>query len=111
MTSFEGLYRRWRGVPFPPGSHRDDVDELHADLALVDTWIVDTIVPYAENGVITAPRVDIGAGIKGIRDRAIALCEGASDEERDILNRYLDYVDLIDMLYAAFRTEHADKFT
>jgi hypothetical protein len=108
MTSFDDLYRRWRGVPFPHGSHRDDIDELHADLALVDTWVVDTIVPYAEYGVITAPQVDIGAGIQDIRDRAVALRGGATADERAVLNRYIDYADLLDKLYAAFRAEHAE---
>ena len=97
-------------MPFPPGSHRDDVDELHADLALVDTWVAETVVPYVERGVITPPQVDIAAGIKGIRDRAVALRGGASADEQAVLNRYIDYADLMDKLYAAFRAEHADPF-
>jgi hypothetical protein len=109
MTSFDDLYTRWRGVPFPLGSHQDDLDELHADLVLVDTWVADTVVPYVERGVITPPQVDIGAGIRGIRDRAAALREGASGADQATLKGYLDYIDLIDKLYTAFRREHADR--
>src|SRR4029077_8587317 len=108
MTTFDGLYGRWRELRFPRGSHRDDVDELHADLALVDTWVADTIVPYVEQGAITLPQVDIAAGIRDIRSRAIALREGPAGEERALLDRYIDYVDLIEKLYAAFRTEQGD---
>ena len=109
---FDDLYRRWRGVPFPHGSHRDDVDELHADLALVDTWVAETVVPYVERGLIAPPpKVDIGAGVQGIRNRVRVLRDGATGEELAILNRYMDYVDLIDELYVAFRKEHPEQFT
>jgi hypothetical protein len=110
MTSFDDLYTRWREAPFPPGSHRDDLDELHADLALVDTWVAETIVPYAERGVVTPPQVDVDACIKAIRDRALRFDRGATGEEQATLMRYIAYVDLIEQVFTAFRTEHADKF-
>ena len=95
----------------PPGSKRDAVDELHADLALVDVWVADTIIPLVEDGVWKPPRVDIGAGIRRVRDRTVSLRESASGEDQELLDRYLEYVELLDSLYNSFRTEHADKFT
>jgi hypothetical protein len=51
MSEFDGLYARWWSTPLPSGSKRDAVDELHADLALVDVWVADTIIPLVEDGV------------------------------------------------------------
>ncbi len=38
-------YDRWRGLPFPPASATDEVDELHKQLAQWDAFVADRVVP------------------------------------------------------------------
>jgi hypothetical protein len=47
----KSAYVLWSNEPFPPGSTRDDIGELHADLALVDEWVMSMSSPTSS----TAP--------------------------------------------------------
>jgi hypothetical protein len=48
---------------------------LHADLALADTWVTDTVVPSVEHGVgVGQPaQVDVLAELGALRVRAVEL--------------------------------------
>lgn len=73
-------YALWRSEPFPSGSPRDDLDELHADLALVDVWVAEAVVPYAERGLVAPPPdVDIEQAMARLAERLDSRSRGDSD--------------------------------
>jgi hypothetical protein len=82
---FECAYSRWREQPFPLGSSLDALDELHADLALVDTWVADALVPFVEHGMYRHIQVDPIQKLEEIRDSATEL--GKSADERRLARR------------------------
>lgn len=107
MSAFSTAYALWRSEPFPSGSTRDDLDELHADLALVDVWVADTVVPYAERGVVVPPAgVDIHQAIAGLAERL----EGISRDETDAVSAgeiaaYSRYLTLTSDVLAAYERD------
>jgi len=70
---FERAYSKWREQPFPLGSSLDALDELHADLALVDTWVAEALVPFVEHGMYRPIQVDPIQKLEEIRDSATEL--------------------------------------
>ena len=102
MREFEDAYSSWRGQPFPSGSSRDALDELHADLALADTWVAETVIPYVENGLRRPARVDVDTELRRLRTRAVELGQVGDAEDRRLANSYRDYAGLLLHLYAAF---------
>ena len=42
----EDACKRWRSTPFPAGSPRDELDELHAQLAYVDAMVAESVIPF-----------------------------------------------------------------
>jgi hypothetical protein len=101
----EGAYAHWRDEPLPPGSSRDDIDELHADLVTVDLWVADMVIPYVENGTRFPLKVDIEGGIERVRERIRQLLESAYGADRSLLDRYAAYTDLLDAVFRAYRRE------
>jgi hypothetical protein len=61
-TRFQEAYAAWRLQPFPSGSTNDEIDELHADLALVDSCVAETVLPFVERGEHVSPGVDVARG-------------------------------------------------
>ena len=107
MATFASAYAMWRAEPFPPGSTCDDLDELHADLALIDTWVADTVVPYAERGArAQTSKVDIKHGIEGLAERLDSLSRKDSDpQSATLVAAYERYLALTaDVLEAYERT-------
>jgi hypothetical protein len=91
-------------MPFPEGSADDDVDELHADLALVDTWIAEAIVPFVDEGVIVPVKVDPLAALHEINARATRLAISTSAGDKKRLEQYLRYAEALREAYEAFLT-------
>ena len=104
MTTFVSAYASWRAEPFPPGSTRDDLDELHADLALIDTWVADTVVLYAERGVLAPPaKVDIRQGIRRLAERLDNLPRTDKDPQSEaLLAAYERYLALTAEVFEAY---------
>lgn len=102
MTDFERAYKAWREKPFPPGSRSDPLDELHADLALVDTWVAEAIVPYVENGVQGPIQVDPLEKLQQIRDRATELAKSGTADDKRLVNDYVRYADSLREVYERF---------
>jgi len=106
MTNdLESAYVLWSNEPFPLGSTRDDIDELHAELATVDEWVMSMVIPYVEHGTPFPMRVDIAGGIGRLRDRVLELREAAHDEDRALLDRYRVYVGLLDGVFRAYTAD------
>jgi hypothetical protein len=98
-------YTLWRAQPFPLGSAHDDMDELHADLATVDTWVADMVVPYVEYGKRFPLKVDVAAGIQRIRARVASLRESIEGDDRSLLDQYAAYLDLLEDVFSAYASE------
>jgi hypothetical protein len=102
MSDLEALYRIWHAKPFPPGSGVEVLGELHADLALADTWIADTVIPFMTSGIFNPAKLDVIGELRKLRAQAVKLRDGAVGEERALADAYRDYADLLVQLYAAF---------
>lgn len=57
MDHFSRAVEAWRREPFPPGSATDALDELHADLALADSWLAEAVIPFVDRGVFEPPNL------------------------------------------------------
>lgn len=95
-------YSAWRNEAFPAGSTRDDVDELHAELATIDEWVAGMVIPFVEHGTRYPLRVDIQAGIDSARKQASELRRSANDDDRALLDRYEGYLQLLADVFHAF---------
>jgi hypothetical protein len=105
MTTLLDAYRRWSDEPFPPGSIRDDIDELHADLATVDHWVADMVIPYVEDGRRFPLKVDIDGGLQHLRRRLLHLRASASGKDLVLRDRYSKYAALLDAVFRAYETD------
>jgi hypothetical protein len=99
---FERAYSKWREQPFPLGSSLDALDELHADLALVDTWVAEAVVPFAEHGMYRPIQVDPIQTLEEIREGITELAKSASADEKRLASEYVAYVDLLLSVYELF---------
>jgi hypothetical protein len=102
MAALEDAYAAWRGAPFPPGSTDDEVDEIHADLVLADTWVAESVIPYVERAVYEPAKADVLGTLRELRSRSVALADGGSDDRRTLVASYLHYVGLLEEVYRAF---------
>jgi hypothetical protein len=81
------------------GSAEDDLGELHADIALADTWVAESVVTYLKRGTFLPAKIDVLHELKALHIRAIALGNAGGAAE------YLQYIDLLSNLYEAFLRE------
>jgi len=102
MIEFEKAYAAWRVQAFPIGSGLDALDELHADLALADTWVADTVIPFIERGIYSPAKVDVLGRLSEIRQRAIELAETVGGGDHDLAMEYDAYAHLQETVYQAF---------
>lgn len=99
MVTLADAYAAWRREPFPRGGSDDVVGELHADLALADSWVAESIIPFVERQRFVPAQVDVPQELRVIRERAAAL--GDPDRARE----YLRYAELLSDVYGAFLRE------
>lgn len=102
VGSFGEAYTTWRERPFPAGSSTDALDELHADLALADTWVAESVVPFVERGLKQPAEVDVVGELSKLRDRAVELGSAATGEDARLASEYRDYIDLLVRAYTGF---------
>lgn len=107
MNAFAAAYKAWRDCSFPPGSADDAIDELHADLALADHWVVESVVPYVERGIYKPAHVDVLTELSQLRERAERLLPVASAGDAQIVLAYREYVDLLSEVSESFLALHA----
>lgn len=105
MGDFEAAYVAWRNRPFPPGSHDDSLDELHADLALADGWVADSVIPYVERGIFQPAQLDVIEELARLRDRAVDLRGAGGEDDPTLSDAYRDYADLLLRVYEGFLTK------
>jgi hypothetical protein len=107
VASFSAAYASWRDEPFPSGSTDDVLDEIHADLVLVDTWVAESVIPFVKHGQYEPARVDVLGGIDDIRRRAVAAERSATDDGRTLAVAYETYANRLEAVYRALLAEIA----
>ena len=76
MVDLGPAYATWRRTPFPIGSGSDEVEELHADLAMWDAFVAEAVIPM-EGGRRYDPGVhDQAAAVEDLRRRIEVGIEG-----------------------------------
>lgn len=90
-ASFIVAYEHWRNLAFPEGSPVASIDELKADLALVDVYVADTVIPFRDGGGCMTPVVEVPRAIADLEQRIDASMAAAQPVDRDRLIRYRDY--------------------
>jgi len=106
---FERAYSKWREQPFPLGSSLDALDEVHADLALVDTWVAEALIPIVEHGMHRPIQVDPIQKLEEIQDSATELGKSATADERRLAREYVEYADLLRSVYEQFLKKVEDS--
>ena len=89
----------------PPGSARDELDELRAEIATIDTWVAGMLVPYVEHGKKHPLKVDVQGGIDRARQQVNELKRSAHEDDAALLARYEHYLELLDDAFHAFMAE------
>lgn len=93
---------QWLAEPFPPGSDRDDLDEIHASLAYWDTWVASQVLPFDSTGVWQEPVLDLRAGLLGILGEIQEAGLRTPDAAQDLMFQYRRYAEnLLDVVAAA----------
>lgn len=110
MGEFEDAYIAWRNQPFPSGSGDDSLDELHADLALADSWVADSVIPYVERGIFQPAQLDVIGELGKLRGRALELRAGGGREDPALYDAYRDYADLLVRVYEGFVAKAQQDF-
>ena len=89
MTELDDACESWQRQPFPPGSSDDAIDELHADLALADSWIAEAVLRLVEHGQLKFARVDVIDELRTLAERAAKVELTASDADGRLLEENL----------------------
>ena len=82
------------------------MDELHADLALADTWVADTVLPFLDGGAHRPASVDVPAELRSLIERAFAIERSIDDESsKQLVKQYADYAALLAKVYQRFLSD------
>jgi hypothetical protein len=100
-NTFNDTVRAWREAPFPPGSSIDVLDEIHADLALYDSWVADSLLPYLDHGVWSPAKVDVLGSLDALTQQIEELNSDQISDTQAVAH-YLNYTELLRAVYAAF---------
>jgi hypothetical protein len=95
----------WRSKPFPAGSSNDAVDELHADLVLIDSWVADSVIPFVQEGRHTPAAVDVLGAIDRLQEQIAQLMSITASDTRLSLENYQAYAECLSGVYRAFLEE------
>jgi hypothetical protein len=100
--SFDLAYARWRSTPFPKGGDPRVYGEIHADVALADSWIAETLLPFVSRRVVNPATIDVIGRLAALRAKIRRLKRQSAPEDHPAADRYLAYVDALSDVYAAF---------
>ncbi len=99
-NSFSEAYRQWRVEPFPKEEATTEFGDLHADLALIDTWVADSVVPYFDRHIYTPAKVDVLGKIASIESK---LSQGSETGTFALKAQpYVKYLGLLRGVYGEF---------
>lgn len=73
-------------------------------MAVVDTWVAETLIPYVERGDVILPVPDVLGTLAQIQSEIKELDDHSTPEDRIAGARYLAYVEALRGAYEAFIT-------
>lgn len=100
MAAFRELVVGWQGSVFPKGSPDEELDEIHADLALCDSWIAESLLPYLRTGKWVPAIPDVLQVLDDIVDRLNRQQEQRNDLV--LIDQYTQYASLLRAVYKGF---------
>lgn len=104
MSTLHQAVRAWRETPFPRGSTVEALDEAHADLALYDTWVAETVIPFVERGIWNSAVTDVLGALDDLT-RQVGDLRSAGTEDSEAADSYMAYAGLLRAVYLAFLDE------
>lgn len=108
MSILTEALRIWREAPFPPGSALDALDEAHADLALYDSWVAESVLPYVQTGLWEPAVPDVISALDNLVEDVEELLAGRT-EDAEAASLYLAYAEVLRSVYVAFLQEGAAR--
>lgn len=107
-TSFEGAFQSWRDARFPRGSSIDALDEVHANLALYDSWVAESVLPFMDRGIWQPAVPDVLGALENLV-RQVEELRSSGTEDLEAVSAYWAYADLLRTVYRAFLREGGRK--
>ncbi|MEN2423467.1 hypothetical protein AABB02_35820 [Streptomyces rimosus] len=108
MTDFMEDYALWRRLPFPRLRRGvnllragENLALIHGDLALADEHVTQVIL-FVDEGVFKPSRVDVMGLLEGVISRLERFGEGATPEEREVIDAHYQYAVLLHRIYGEF---------
>jgi hypothetical protein len=106
--TFQETFHAWRNAPMPCGSAADELDELHADLVLYDTWVAGSVLPFQDRGIWQPAVPDVLAALEDLI-REVEGLQSAGTRDLESASAYLAFANLLHSLYQAFLREEGPK--
>ncbi|MBQ1010823.1 hypothetical protein KBX53_07655 [Micromonospora sp. M51] len=108
MPDFMDDYALWRRAPFPRLRRGDNLFRrgenlalIHGDLALADEHTTQ-VIRLVDDGVFKPAREDVMSLLEGIITRLERFGEGATAEEREVIDAHYQYAALLHRVYGQF---------
>jgi hypothetical protein len=105
MDSFAKAYQLWTDKPFPSGGHVAPTAYLKADLAYADAKMMDTVIPWVEDGQLPgsdAEIVELLRDLEELRDRAVDVRNHAEGDSVIVAEDLLRHSELMLEVYRGF---------
>lgn len=101
-------YALWRRLPFP-GLRRgenllragENLALIHGDLAAADEHVTQVIL-FVDEGIFKPARGDVMGSLEGVISRLERFGEGATIEEREVIDAHYQYAVLLHRIYGEF---------
>lgn len=100
--AFDEAYGRWREMPFPKGGDARFYGEIHADVALADSWVAETLLPFVNKGVVDPAVIDVLGRLSELRKKIDRLDAQTGPENHAAAAGYLAFVNALIDVYGAF---------
>lgn len=102
MTRFDNLYGKWHAAGFPSTTMNDEVDELHKDLILYDSWVAESVIPFVKNGRHVPAVPDVVRTLDEFMQRAEVLAQRLGGQDLVSVQEQMAYAKCLAELYAEF---------
>jgi hypothetical protein len=99
-TSFQAAYDRWQRAQFPKGSRNEDLDDLHGDLAYIDSVVADAAIPYATEGRAAQVPQPVVDQLNALVERSGELEKDGDPDVAHVAGTYREYGELLQSVIA-----------
>ncbi|MEU9232317.1 hypothetical protein [Streptomyces subrutilus] len=108
MSDFMENYALWRRLPFPRLRRGENLLRagenlalIHGDLALADEYVTQ-VIAFVEEGMFKPAGRDVMGLLEEIISRLERFGEGATTEEREVVDAHYRYAVLLHRIYGEF---------